>query len=194
MIDKQGLTYKIKPLIYKNIFMMIVLGVALVDLSPTSLYAQDNKKDTPKADSASSAKEAKKTEKKDDQGSIIIKVTNLQNIGKGQLLGFLYKKINRVEVNGVRYFRRIKLPVKKSTMTISFKNIPYGEYAVAIMHDMDKDFEMDTNFIGIPDEDLGVSNNVKGGPLGGPKWKKAKFKHNKPENRITPIKMWQCYD
>ena len=72
--------------------------------------------------------------------------------------------------------------------------MPYGTYAVAIMHDMDKDFKMDTNFFGIPDEDLGVSNNVKGGPLGGPKWKVAKFKHQKPENRITSIKMWQCYD
>ena len=129
-----------------------------------------------------------------DKGSIVVPVTNLQNLGKGQLLGFLYKKVNRVEVNGVRYFRRVSLPVKASKMDVTFKDIPYGEYAIAIMHDMDKDFKMDTNFIGIPDEDLGVSNNVKGGPLGGPKWKSAKFTHNKAENRITSIKMWQCYD
>ena len=127
-------------------------------------------------------------------GSIVVPVTNLQNIGKGQLLGFLFKKVKRVEVNGVRYFKRVKLPVKGKKMTVTFKDVPYGEYAVAIMHDMDKDFEMDTNFIGIPDEDLGVSNNVKGGPLGGPKWKVAKFMHQKSENRITSIKMWQCYD
>ena len=127
-------------------------------------------------------------------GSIIVPVTNLQNFGKGQLLGFLYQKVNRVEVNGVRYFRRVAIPVKGKKATIKFKDVPYGTYAVAIMHDMDKDFKMDTNFFGIPDEDLGVSNNVKGGPLGGPKWKVAKFKHQKSENRITSIKMWQCYD
>ena len=127
-------------------------------------------------------------------GSIVVPVTNLQNIGKGQLLGFLYKKVKRVEVNGVRYFRRVSLPVKNKKMTVTFKDVPFGEYAIAIMHDMDKDFKMDTNFIGIPDEDLGVSNNVKGGPLGGPKWKVAKFKHQKADNRITSIKMWQCYD
>ena len=129
-----------------------------------------------------------------DKGSIVVPVTNLQNLGKGQLLGFLYKKVNRVEVNGVRYFRRVSLPVTASKMDVTFKDIPYGEYAIAIMHDMDKDFKMDTNFIGIPNEDLGVSNNVKGGPLGGPKWKVAKFKHQKSDNRITSIKMWQCYD
>ena len=129
-----------------------------------------------------------------EKGSITVSVTNLQNIGKGQLLGFLYQKVNRVEVNGVRYFRRVSLAVKAAKMDVTFKDIPYGEYAIAIMHDMDKDFKMDTNFLGIPDEDLGVSNNAKGGPLGGPKWKVAKFKHQKSDNRITSIKMWQCYD
>ena len=129
-----------------------------------------------------------------DKGSIVVEVTNLQNIGKGQLLGFLYKKVNRVEVNGVRYFRRVSLPVKASKMEVTFKDIPYGEYAIAIMHDMDKNFKMDTTFIGIPNEDLGISNNAKGGPLGGPKWKVAKFKHQKLDNRLTSIKMWQCYD
>lgn len=127
-------------------------------------------------------------------GNITVKVTNLQNMGQGQLLALLYKKVNRVEVNGVKYFRRQILPVKTQKMSITFENIPFGEYAVAVMHDMDKDKEMDTTFIGIPDEDLGVSNNVKGGPLGGPKWNKAKFSHNKVDNHITPIEIWQCYD
>ena len=69
---------------------------------------------------------------------------------------------------------------------------PYEHYHV--MHDMDKDLEMDTNFFGVPDEDLGISNNVKGGPLGGPRWGGAKFQHTKTENRVKSIKMWQCYD
>ncbi len=131
------------------------------------------------------------TEKK---GDIVVGITNLQNIGKGQLLALLYKKVKRVEVNGVRYYRRIIVPVSSKTMTVTFPSIPFGEYAIAVMHDMDKDLKMDTNWIGIPDEDLGVSNNVKGGPLGGPKWKAAKFTHGKSVNRVTPIKIWQCYD
>ena len=131
---------------------------------------------------------------KSQRGSIVVPVTNLQNIGKGQLLGFLFKRVSRVEINGVRYFKRVKLAVRGDQATVTFKDVPYGEYAVAVMHDMDKDFEMDTNFFGIPDEDLGVSNNVKGGPLGGPKWRVAKFIHRSPKTRITSIKMWQCYD
>ena len=160
-----------RALLFTSLIALCVVGLTSITL----LHAQD-------------------TPAESKTGSIVVPVTNLQNIGKGQLLGFLFKKVKRVEVNGVRYFKRVKLPVKGKTATVTFKDVPYGEYAVAIMHDMDKDFEMDTNFIGIPDEDLGVSNNVKGGPLGGPKWKVAKFKHQKPENRITSIKMWQCYD
>jgi len=127
-------------------------------------------------------------------GNITVKVTNLQNMGQGQLLALLYKRVDRVEVNGVKYFRRQILPVKTRKMSITFENVPFGDYAVAVMHDMDKDKEMDTNFIGIPDEDLGVSNNVKGGPLGGPKWAAAKFSHKTVDNQITPIEIWQCYD
>jgi len=127
-------------------------------------------------------------------GSIVVPVTNLQNVGKGQLLAILYKKVNRVEVNGVPHFRRVIQPVTGRKMTVTFKDVPFGEYAIAVMHDMDKDLKMDTNWVGIPDEDLGVSNNVKGGPLGGPKWGVAKFSHKSGEQRVTPIKMWQCYD
>jgi uncharacterized protein (DUF2141 family) len=57
---------------------------------------------------------------------------------------------------------------------------------------MDEDLEADANFIGIPREDLGVSNNAKGGPLGGPKWRAAKFSHREQETRLS-IKMWRCY-
>ena len=54
---------------------------------------------------------------------------------------------------------------------------------------MDGDEEMDTNWLGIPKEDLGASNNARGGPLGGPKWAKAKFSHVAAETRLASLKM-----
>ena len=127
-------------------------------------------------------------------GSIVVPIENLQNFGKGQLVAYLYTKVNRVEINGVKYLHRVIVPVKGKQATVTFKDIPFGEYAVAIMHDMNKDLKMDSNWLGIPNEDLGISNNVKGGPLGGPKWKGARFPHQGPTTEITSIKMWQCYD
>jgi len=170
--------------IISRLFLLITLGAA-VTLAGGVASAQEAAPAATPAGAPAAAPTA---------GKIIVKVTNLQNIGQGQLLALLYKKVNRVEVNGVKYYRRQILPVKTKKMSITFENVPFGEYAVAIMHDMDKNKEMDTNFIGIPDEDLGVSNNVKGGPLGGPKWAAAKFSHKSAENTITPIEIWQCYD
>lgn len=55
------------------------------------------------------------------------------------------------------------------------KDLKPGEYAVAILHDEDNDGKMKTNFIGIPLEGFGFSNN----PalfFGPPSFNKCKFK------------------
>ncbi|WP_411894586.1 DUF2141 domain-containing protein [Winogradskyella sp. A2] len=57
---------------------------------------------------------------------------------------------------------------------VTFENIPEGTYAVSIFHDENKNDKLDSNFIGIPKEDYGCSNNAKGF-MGPPKWKDAKF-------------------
>jgi len=40
-----------------------------------------------------------------------------------------------------------------------FDNIPYGTYAVSVLHDKNSNGKMDKTFIGIPKEGFGVSNN-----------------------------------
>jgi len=39
----------------------------------------------------------------------------------------------------------------------SFTDVPHGEYALWACHDEDEDGELDTNFIGMPKEGVGVS-------------------------------------
>jgi len=63
------------------------------------------------------------------------------------------------------------------------KNIPFGEYAIKVFHDEDSDDKIDTNFIGIPTESYGFSNNVKGF-FGLPGFEKAKFHFNKQDMQI----------
>lgn len=52
--------------------------------------------------------------------------------------------------------------------------VPAGEYAFAIVHDENGNNKMDTNWIGMPKEGLGTSNNAKG-RMGPPKYRDAKF-------------------
>ena len=65
-----------------------------------------------------------------------------------------------------------KITDKKST--VIFTDLPKGEYAVSFVHDENDNKIMDTNFIGIPKEDYGCSNNATGF-MGPPKYKDAKF-------------------
>ena len=55
-----------------------------------------------------------------------------------------------------------------------FEHIPWGEYAVKLFHDANDNDKLDTNFLGIPKEDYGFSNNVRG-RFGPPSFDKAKF-------------------
>ena len=61
-------------------------------------------------------------------------------------------------------------------MTIETSNLPEGNYAVALLHDENSDSKLNTNFIGIPREGFGFSNNpiVLFGP---PAFKKAVLHH-----------------
>lgn len=49
-------------------------------------------------------------------------------------------------------------PITGTTTTISVQ-VPSGRYAVAILHDENSNHKMDRNFIGIPKEGFGFSNN-----------------------------------
>lgn len=44
---------------------------------------------------------------------------------------------------------------------VVFDNVPYGTYAVSVMHDENGNGKMDKGFLGIPKEGFGTSNNPK---------------------------------
>ena len=58
---------------------------------------------------------------------------------------------------------------------ITFNDLPFGEYAIKVFHDENDDRELNTNFLGIPTEDYGFSNNARGS-FGPASWQNAKFK------------------
>ena len=58
------------------------------------------------------------------------------------------------------------------TVTTTFELEP-GEYAISVHHDDNDNDKMDTNFIGIPKEPAGFSNDYV--PMGPPRYKKAAF-------------------
>ena len=58
--------------------------------------------------------------------------------------------------------------------TVIIKDLPPGEYAIVVMHDVNQNGKMDKNFLGIPTEDYAFSNNATG-KMGPPSFDAAKF-------------------
>jgi len=52
-----------------------------------------------------------------------------------------------------------KMAAAKGEMTFKFGNLPAGRYAVQVMHDQNDNGKLDSNFLGIPSEGYGFSNN-----------------------------------
>jgi len=52
-----------------------------------------------------------------------------------------------------------KIAAIKGEMTLDFPDLPPGKYAVQVMHDENGNNKLDANFLGIPSEGYGFSNN-----------------------------------
>ena len=73
----------------------------------------------------------------------------------------------------------IRTKLTNRRVEIVLKGIPYGEYGIRTYHDEDESGELSKNFLGIPKDAYGFSNNVRG-LLGTPPYDKVSFQLNVP--------------
>ena len=66
------------------------------------------------------------------------------------------------------------LPIKNDTVVVEIDSLNYGWYAIKVLEDENRNAELDTDFLGIPSERYGYSNDASGW-FGPPSWEKAKF-------------------
>ncbi len=69
---------------------------------------------------------------------------------------------------------RSRVPVAGATTTCTFRDMPAGTYAAAVIHDENSNGKLDTNFLGIPTEGYGISNNHTHA-LSRPSWEESRF-------------------
>lgn len=58
-------------------------------------------------------------------------------------------------------FKDVVVPAHQGVVTVKIEKIPAGIYAVAIGHDANMNHKVDKNFLGIPKEQWGMSNNPR---------------------------------
>jgi uncharacterized protein (DUF2141 family) len=84
-------------------------------------------------------------------------------------------------------YRGFIAEIINDSVNVIFENIPFGEYGIKVHHDEDGNNEMNTNFLGIPTENYGFSNNASG-TFGQPDWEEAKFIFDS-DNKIHTINL-----
>ena len=74
--------------------------------------------------------------------------------------------------------------VRGAKATCSFEQIPLGTYALAVIHDENRDGKLDTDWMGLPKEGYGFSNDAKG-IVGAPSFQAASFSYNGQSLQMT---------
>lgn len=69
--------------------------------------------------------------------------------------------------------RSATLKIADGTASVTYTGLKDGAYAVALIHDENANGRLDTNFLGIPTEGIGVSNNPR--LFGKPAYGEARF-------------------
>lgn len=117
------------------------------------------------------------------KGDIQVNISGLKNT-TGQVGILLFQKADGFPSNHEKAMRQILLPISGNNMQYTFTGIPYGKYAVSVMHDANRNKKLDLNFLGIPTEGNGVSNNATS-RLGPPKFEDALFSLDKQIHSLS---------
>ncbi len=104
--------------------------------------------------------------------------------GKGHVLVALYADKEAYASGKASFSSKVKAENDKETVT--FENLPDGEYAIKMFQDENDNNKLDFNMVGIPKEGYGFSNNV--GMFGAPDYVEAKF--NVKENTAIKVELF----
>ena len=88
------------------------------------------------------------------QSELKVVIANLESNKGVVIVNLLDKDEKTVEAKTVK--------ISDNTCTIIFKDLPNGQYGISHIHDENGNGELDTNFIRMPKEGFGFSNDPKG--------------------------------
>jgi uncharacterized protein (DUF2141 family) len=111
-------------------------------------------------------------------GNIKVVVKGIKVV-EGSLLASIFNSEEGFPEDAKKSFSSLTVKLTENPQSFYFKNIPFGTYALAVVHDKNNNGAFDKNFLGIPKEGYGVSNNIKG--LSAPGFKEASFRIDSKE-------------
>jgi uncharacterized protein (DUF2141 family) len=104
---------------------------------------------------------------------IHVEISGLRN-DKGRVLCALFSSAEAFPKKAEKAVARLTSKIAERQATCDFSGIAPGTYAVSVVHDENSNGKLDTNFVGMPREGVGASNDAKG-HMGPPKFSAASF-------------------
>lgn len=120
------------------------------------------------------------------QNNVVVHVSNFEN-NKGVCLVCLFDNASAFTGKG-QPVKKIIVAATTGTAVATFSNVPVGTYAVSVIHDANANNKFDTNFLGIPTEGYGASQN-KLPFASAPKFDANKFSVAANATVTVPIKL-----
>lgn len=118
----------------------------------------------------------------DSVSTVTVRINGLK-VHNGQVLLSLFNSSNGFPTEPEKALRWGKSNVTSSSVIISINGIAFGEYAIAVLHDLNNNNVMDRDWLGLPEESYGISNNPEN-HISVPKYEEAKFKFSNTRDTI----------
>jgi uncharacterized protein (DUF2141 family) len=118
------------------------------------------------------------TTAKEPSAKLDITITELRNSNGRVRIALFNSQQTYDNRDKEKPFRAISVKIEDQRAKATFSEVPYGVYAIIFMHDENNNERMDSNWIGIPNEGFGASNDARG-TFGPPEYEDMKFTVNK---------------
>ncbi len=115
--------------------------------------------------------------------TLVVSVHGLQVVS-GTVIALLFPSEQGFPAKVAQAAQRQSVKVESATAELRFPNLTAGTYAVTVYQDQNDNGKLDTNWIGIPKEPVGASNNPRP-RLGPPRFDEASVNVSSPEEKIA---------
>jgi uncharacterized protein (DUF2141 family) len=117
---------------------------------------------------------------------LTVKVTGIKK-NKGEIACALFKTPEGFPMD-LSKPQLIWMAADAGEVNCKFTELTAGDYSLSVAHDENGNKKVDTNFVGMPTEAWGVSNNIR--PLmRAPRWQEAQFTVSSGQNKSLNIQI-----
>lgn len=123
----------------------------------------------------------------DDFGTLTVRVEGI-NDRPGEVGVALFQNPKGYPTHLEHAYQVEWLPLQagQATAEVVFEGVPFGEYALSVMHDENGNRTLEQSTLGFPEEGVGFSNGQRV-QFSAPKFSNAKFAFTQPQQLVIPL-------